>query len=93
MKLYSKDETKGGVKTNLLGAIGVLAWLAVASFLLSLAKEGSLIFALSLVVWFGVGAILYAKFKAKNRKQLEYTSKENITRFNLSALYHSLFRK
>ena len=93
MKLYSKEETKRAATTNVIGAVGVLAWLGVASYLVVPAKEGNLLFIFGLTGWFGVGVILYAKFRAANKKQLAFTSHENITRFNLSILYHLIFRR
>ena len=93
MKLYSKEETKSAAKTNFIGALGVLIWLGVASLLLAGAKESSIIFILALIAWIGLGVIAYIKFKAENRAKLECTSQANITKFNLSAIYHVFFRK
>ena len=93
MKLYTKEETKTAARINIFGAIGVLVWLGVASVLLAGAKQESIGYTLALPAWIGLGLVAYIKFKAANRAQLDCTSPENITRFNVSALYHALFRK
>ncbi len=93
MNLYSRKETVSAAKVNFAGALCVLGWLAVASVMLDALKEQIALKLVILVVWLAVGFVGYLAYKRKHRELLNHTSQANITKFNLSALYHLITKR